>query len=400
MSAGHPPPQRAHIQSEIRADEAEAGLEEGFHAVPEDRRPDSPGLGSSSSDLAERLAPVALDRASSAARIVQETASLLRGWIRDQPHETVLDGRDLERRLSAWADDQAWRGPCALWLDSLRRAWRAGVAADPERAGGLLAEELECWLRIDERDARSDLDPHSEPASPWNGEPLAPGRRLPSRRDLAERARRDLEPGECVLVTSWSETIALSLEAAWRAGLRPEVFVGEGSPDLDGRRMARRLARAGIAVTMVYDNAVPALAPRVDRVWLSTEAIGAGIFLARKGTRTLLEECARRDVPVRVLATSDKLVPGGALRLPAWCERETWLLWEDAPEGVRLEPQVFETVPIELVELVGGFLTEIGRETAADLHLRSLRVEAAPACAGPMIRAEPRAADVIPETRT
>ena len=61
---------------------------------------------------------------------------------------------------------------------------------------------------------------------------------------------------------------------------------------------------------------------------------------------------------------------------------------------------MFETVPIELVELVGGFLTEIGRETAADLHLRSLRVEAALACAGPMIRAEPRAADVIPEPRT
>jgi hypothetical protein len=388
MSAGHHPPQRAHIPSEIRADEAEAGLEEGFHAVPDDPRPGSRDL-ETPGDLAGRLHPVALDRAASAARVVQETASLLRGWIRDQPQETVLDGRDLERNLSAWAEDQAWRGPCALWLDSLRRAWRAGVAADPEKAGGFLAEELECWLRIDEGDAptgRSDLSeraPRTEAALPWNGEPLAPGRRLPSRRDLAERAANDLETGECVLVTSWSETIALSLETAWRAGRRPEVFVGEGSPDLDGRRMARRLARAGIAVTMVYDSAVSALAPRVDRAWLSTEAIGAGIFLARKGTRTLLEECTRRDVPVRVLATSDKLVPGGALRLPAWCERESWLLWEDAPEGVRLEPQMFESVPIELAELAGGFLTEVGREAAADLHLRSLRVEAAPACTGP-----------------
>lgn len=363
MSAGHP---RAPIPSDTPAEEAEEGLEEGFRPVAEESWPNPLGL-------VERLEAIAQDRAAPAARVVQETASVLRGWIRDRPSGSVLDGRELERELAAWADEQGWRGPCALWLDSLRCAWTAAASRDSGSAGELALEELalemDCWLRSDERDAQD-----------WNGEPLAPGRRLPSRRDLAEHAANDVEVGESVLVTSWSDTVALSLEAAWRTGRRPEVFVGEGSPDLDGRRMARRLARGGIRVTMVYDAAVAGLAPRVDRVWLATEAIGAGTFLARKGTRILLEECARRDVPARVLATSDKLVPGGALRLPAWGERERWRLWEDAPEGVGLESQVFEIVPIELLELVGGFVSEVGRETAAALHLRSLRVETAPPC--------------------
>jgi hypothetical protein len=363
MSAGHP---RAHIPSDTPAEEAEEGLEEGFRPVSDEPWPDPVGL-------AQRLDAVAHDRAAPAVRVVQETASVLRGWIRDRPSGSVLDGQGLERELACWSEEQGWRGPCALWLDGLRRTWSAAAAKDPARGGKLALEELalemDWWLRGDERDAQV-----------WNGEPLAPGRRLPSRRDLADRAASDVGAGESVLVTSWSETVALSLEAAWRAGRRPEVFVGEGSPDLDGRRMARRLARGGIRVTMVYDATLAALVPRVDRVWLATEAIGAGTFLARRGTGILLEECARRDVPALVLATSDKLVPGGGLRLPAWCERERWRLWEDAPEGVSLESQSFETVPIELLELVGRFVSEAGRESAAALHLRSLRVETAPPC--------------------
>jgi len=35
-------------------------------------------------------------------------------------------------------------------------------------------------------------------------------------------------------------------------------------------------------------------------------------------------------------------------------------------------------VPTALLELVGGFLTEIGPETVAAMHVRALRVEAAP----------------------
>jgi len=139
--------------------------------------------------------------------------------------------------------------------------------------------------------------------------------------------------------------------------------------------MARRLSRAGIAATLVYDAALLSIVPRVDRVWLSTEAIGAGAFLARLGTRALIEECARRHVPATVLATSDKLVPGGALRLPAWADLENWRLWEDAPQGVRLESQFFEAVPTALFDLVGAFHTEIGAETAAAMHVRALRVE-------------------------
>ena len=292
--------------------------------------------------LRSRLAEVALDRAASARQVVLETSRILERWLREG-HGRGCTGPDLESELADWAEEQGWRGPCALWLDSCRLAWSAGGDVHLAREAALGSAE----------------------ESP------------PSRGALADLAAADLERGETVLVTAWSETVAMALESAWRLGRRPQVLIGEGLPGLDGRRMARRLVRAGIPVTMVYDAALAGLVPRADRTWLSTEAIGASAFLARCGTRTLLEECARHDVPARVLATSDKLVPGGELRLPAWCERDAWLLWEDAPEGVALESQCFEAVPLGLAE---AFLTEVGTETASALHLRALRVEAAPPC--------------------
>lgn len=312
--------------------------------------------------LRERFDEVTVDHASAARQVVQETSEILWRWLLELPPERELEGSGFESELAPWAEEHAWRGPCALWLDSMRLAWWASV----ERAGGRghlsiresLAAEASAWREVEAAGSQGD-------------------RRLPNRNALAALAAADLERGEVILITSWSETVALALESAWRLGKRPQVILGEGLPGLDGRRMARRLARAGIPVTMAYDAALIGLVPRADRLWLSTEAIGAGTFLGRRGTRSLLEECSRREVPTRILATSDKLVPGGELRLPAWCERETWLLWEDAPEGVRLESQCFEPVSLELA---GPFLTEIGLEPASALHLRALRVETAPPC--------------------
>lgn len=298
--------------------------------------------------LRARLEEVALDRASPAREIVQETAGILRRWLLELAPGSRWNGSEFEAELGPWVEDQAWRGPCALWLDSTRLAW----------ASDSLVPEQSAWCG--ERDAEPGTDA-----------------RLPSRAALASHAAADLRRGEVILVTAWSETVALALEAAWRLGRRPEVMLGEGLPGMDGRRMARRLSRAGIPVTMTYDAALLDLVPRADHVWLSTEAIGAGAFLARRGTAGLLEECSRRGVPTRILATSDKLVPGGELRLPAWSERDTWLLWEDAPEGVRLESQSYECAPLDLA---GGLLTEIGLETPSALHLRALRVNAAPPC--------------------
>lgn len=333
----------------------------------------------STSPLGQRLRTLVDDRASTSAELVLAACVQARNWVLDQPEawEWERAGLELESELLAFDAEQGWRGPCAVWIDSLRRAWHHGRArsrrGDRVSARGVLAEELDLWLGRREE----DLQLTAGSAARRSGDGEAAGSRWPSRAELARQAAAPLEHGEVILVSTFSNSVALALQAAQRAGKRPHAIVAEDRPNRAGRRMAERLAPAGIPVTLCYDAALPANLPRTDRVWLSTEAIGSDALLACVGTRHLVEEADRWEVPVQVLATSDKLMPGGELSLPRYCERDAWLSWADAPAGVRLERQSYEAVSLDALP---QFVTEIGAETATALHLRALRVEAAAPC--------------------
>lgn len=331
--------------------------------------------------LAERLRPLALDRGSPAEQLVLEAAARLRAWVLERPGEWSWDeaGGELEQGLAAFEADQAWRGPCALLIDALRCAWHAGRggALAPRE---LLAEELGLWLWSAAADVETLWDGHLS----WDGRPLSAGLRLPSRAALAEAAVRELEAGESVLVATPSEALALALEAARGASRAPRVLLGESAPLLDGQRLARRLARAGLEVELLPDGALHGALRRVDRLWTGAEALGAGGLLARVGTRALLEEAERRELPRLCLAASDALVPGGELVLPGWCEREPEWLCEEPPVGLRVAAQLYELVPHTLVPRL---LTERGNEGFAQLSLRALRLERAPRCGSPSGRA-------------
>lgn len=312
--------------------------------------------------LDERLLALVEDRAATAAAIVTEASEALLGWLSEQA--LPLEGAELARGLALVRDSHGWRAPVVHWLEALE-----GALALAERralpAAEVLAEELGLWLGGASGDA---------PDAVWDGHPLGAGRRMPERGACAPALVAELEPGERILVHGFSETVTEALLEVYARGLAPEVVLSEGGADLGGRRMARELAPRGVRVTLVYDAALVAQVPACDRIWLGTEAIGAQAFLGRVGMRALLEEARRAEVPSAVVATSDKLMPRGELPLPAWCERDAWLLWDGAPEGVRLQPQLFERVPLELPD---AFATEYGIESAAEFSLRSLRTEAA-----------------------
>ncbi len=322
-------------------------------------RPSDAGL------LAEQLAPLALERNAGADDVVRRVARAAHLWLAAEPQRTGAGEQlaVLERELGGIWAAHAWRGPVA--------GLRAALAAASRAAAELRADEREvlleeCALWCDDRSAEESEDT-------WSGVPLAPGVRLPDRARVAAPflAGPDaLERGEVIVVHGWSDTVARTLEALQRAGFAPEAIVSEGGADLGGRRLARRLVAAGINVRFVFDGALYDAVRRADRVWLGTDAIGAQGFLARLGTRVLLQEARRNEVRSAVLATSDKLVPGGHLELPRWCEDEPWLLWERPPSGVTVVSQAYEAVPLDLVDV---FASEFGLVDAAELAVRALR---------------------------
>jgi len=327
--------------------------------------PPTAGIPQAESDepLAERLSSLVEDRAASAADVVRRAARTCHGWLVEPSCADAGVGALLEQGLGELVESQGWRAPVARFRASL-----AAVAdRTPDDGGPALREALasECalWLETAETLAGPGWDDAAE----------RPRLRLPDRGDCARpllQGRAPIEEGEVFLVHGWSETVARGLELVQARGLAPEVIVSEGGPDLGGRRLARRLGASGMKVRFVYDAALVAAVRRADRVWLGTDALGTDEFLGRVGTGALVE-CARElGVPTTVLATTDKLTPGGELELPTWADGEAWHLWESAPKDVEVEAQPFESVGLEWVD---GVATEVGLMLPGDLQDAPLR---------------------------
>ena len=326
--------------------------------------------------LRELLAPTSDDRTACTRQVVVEASRAFVRWLDGAPRPWPWPRAavEIEGGLAALLEAHAWRGSVARWVDVLRAAFRA--TPDGVDLADALREEIGLFVwaadGLERAVGGSASGSAGEPGD-WDGRPFSRGSRLADPDAVAREALARLDRGSVLLVPAYDDLVARALEAAQGAGLEPSVIVGEGGADGSGKWLARRLARAGVRTTLVYDAALPDKLAWADRVWSGTEAIGAGACIARLGCRRLFELAREEGVPVDVFATVDDLVPGGELVLPSWCERDSWLLWEDGAQGVELESQLFERVSTDAVE---PFLTDLGAESAAALALRGMRTEA------------------------
>jgi translation initiation factor 2B subunit (eIF-2B alpha/beta/delta family) len=151
-----------------------------------------------------------------------------------------------------------------------------------------------------------------------------------------------------IATLSSSDTVRDAFLAAHRAGRRPRALLAEGRPRLEGRRLARTLAEAGIPVWLVVDAALPLLAGQVSMVWLGADAVTERGPINKIGSWTLALAARERSVPVYALASRRKFLPAStaALRILEMPPEEVWR--EPAP-GVQPRNVYFELVPIELL---------------------------------------------------
>jgi methylthioribose-1-phosphate isomerase len=185
-------------------------------------------------------------------------------------------------------------------------------------------------------------------------------------RAMAEHAMALFAPGARVythcntgaLATAGSGTAGGAIEAAWRAGLVSQVWVGETRPLLQGARLtAWELGRAGVPFRVVTDSSAGALMSRglVDAVMVGADRVAANGDVANKiGTYTLAVLARRHGVPLHVVApvsTIDPLTASGAA-VPIE-ERDP----AEVVAGVPALNFAFDVTP---AELVSSIVTEVG----------------------------------------
>lgn len=177
------------------------------------------------------------------------------------------------------------------------------------------------------------------------------GRQRAGLEGLVERARNRLQGYECLATLSWSSTVA-NILAGWGRPLR--LLVAESRPGAEGRRTATRLAAAGHEVRFFSDAAFPAAVTSAEVLLLGADALTPVGLVNKVGSLAAAREARMGRVPVLATLEAGKVVgPGLAARLRIRSEPAD-LVWSDAPGGVRIQSELFEVVPLDLVDEVLG----------------------------------------------
>jgi translation initiation factor 2B subunit (eIF-2B alpha/beta/delta family) len=184
----------------------------------------------------------------------------------------------------------------------------------------------------------------------------------------AKRAATVLDDCDTVATLSRSGTVSRALVEA-----EPTVLIGESRPAGEGIEVAAELAAAGLAVTLTTDAALPwALSresvratavdgPVPDAVVVGADAVlPDGTVVNKAGTRSLGLAASRADVPLYVVAASDKVATDD--RIPTDQSDPGPLT---AAPDVRTWTPTFDRTPPDCVD---GIVTEDGTLTTAEVR--------------------------------
>ena len=171
---------------------------------------------------------------------------------------------------------------------------------------------------------------------------------------LVDVAQAHFGPQEVVLTLSASATVEAALRRAHNAGLTRRVLCAESRPLNEGVEMARRLAEAGVAVTLVADALAPSLVSEATLVLVGADTVSARGVVNKAGTYALALAAEAAARPFVVLAASDKLLPTRLTDLAALVgeERAAVEMLPAPIPGVAVLNRPFDLTPLGLVSAV------------------------------------------------
>lgn len=168
------------------------------------------------------------------------------------------------------------------------------------------------------------------------------------------------------LVTLSASASVMSAVEAVHAVRPVRLACSESRPALEGRRLAARVAHAGIPVTCFGDAAIAHALAGADAVVVGADAVSPDWFLNKSGTRMLAAAAAQQGVPLYVLATCDKFVSRAVAAHLEIREGSPTEIWRRAPPGVEVRNPYFEPTPLDLVASLVNDAGILGSATVAD----------------------------------
>jgi len=164
----------------------------------------------------------------------------------------------------------------------------------------------------------------------------------------------------------YSSGVRSVLEKADNRNIDFKVFNIETRPVLQGRIAARKLADAGINVTMCLDSAAPFVVSRrsgrdldIDLVLLGADSISLnGSAINKTGGYGISLSAFYEKIPVYIITSILKTKRGFNDFTDIPIETRSFKeIWPEAPIGVNIMNLAFDVIPSEFIT---GFITEFG----------------------------------------
>ena len=128
--------------------------------------------------------------------------------------------------------------------------------------------------------------------------------------DISDQAEDHIPDGAKILTFGRSRSVEMFFLAAAKKQRQFQVLVCEAAPHYGGTKMAKRLAAAGLDVTLITDAAAFAVMALVDKVFLPTHAVMAnGGLIAPSGSALVALAAREHAVPVVCITGLFKLCP-------------------------------------------------------------------------------------------
>ena len=180
---------------------------------------------------------------------------------------------------------------------------------------------------------------------------------------IGEIGARRIVDGDILLTHCNSSAVIEVMKTAWSQGRKFEVFVTETRPRFQGHITARELARAGIPVTLILDDAVRYFMQRVDKVIVGADAVTAnGALINKIGTSMVALAAHEARRRVFVAAETYKFSPETMIgELVTIEERDPSEIISDEQQkrvgSIKVLNPSFDVTPPEYIDLI---ITERG----------------------------------------
>jgi translation initiation factor 2B subunit (eIF-2B alpha/beta/delta family) len=182
---------------------------------------------------------------------------------------------------------------------------------------------------------------------------------------LTTVALRLLSADARILTFSYSSTVLGVLLAAHARQRLAVVLCTESRPMLEGQRLARELAKAGIRVEFGVDAAIATFTERADIALVGADSIAAGGVVNKLGTTNLALACRHTGTPCYVVADRHKCFPAGAAAPTFSYLKPAAEVWSNPPAEVAIWNAYFECTPMALFS---GIVGEDGVRAPEDLR--------------------------------